>query len=97
MQLTVTKRKKLLEIVHDLASQLDMEIYVVGGFVRDLILGAEGNDIDFVVLGDAISYTKNFQKKYKSSEVVTYPKFGTSMLHYRNYKLDRKNLSSNGK
>jgi len=49
LQLTVTKRKKLLEIVHDLASQLDMEIYVVGGFVRDLFLYRSDEDIDIVI------------------------------------------------
>jgi poly(A) polymerase len=61
---------------------------VVGGFVRDLYLGEEGRDIDFVVLGDALEFANAFKKRFRSGEVVTYPRFGTAMLHYRDYKLE---------
>jgi putative nucleotidyltransferase with HDIG domain len=88
VQLAVTKRKNILEKVFNLGHQLGMEVYVVGGFVRDLYLGKEGSDIDFVVIGDAIQYAESFKKKYKSSEIVTYPQFGTTMLHYQNHKLE---------
>jgi len=36
-----------------------LNAYVVGGFVRDLILGVENFDIDIVVEGDALMFLKN--------------------------------------
>ena len=88
MILKVKKGKKILEKTAQLASQLQMEVYAVGGFVRDLYLGKEGMDIDFVVLGDALEFAQTFQKQFRSGKVVTYPRFGTAMLHYRDFKLE---------
>ncbi|OGB63057.1 MAG: tRNA nucleotidyltransferase [Caldithrix sp. RBG_13_44_9] len=86
--LKVKNGKKILEKTAQLASQLKMEVFTVGGFVRDLYLGQEGTDIDFVVLGDAMEFAQAFQKQFRSGKVVTYPRFGTAMLHYRDYKLE---------
>jgi len=36
-----------------------LNAYVVGGFVRDLILGVENFDIDIVVEGDALMFSEN--------------------------------------
>ena len=88
MRLPVTKKRKLLESIKEVAVHLGMDIYAVGGFVRDLYLGQEGNDIDFVVIGDALDYARQFKQRFRSSEVVTYPRFGTAMLYYRNFKLE---------
>jgi len=80
--------KQLLEDIQKVAESSDVSVYVVGGFVRDLILGRSGKDIDFVVLGDALLFTKELSKTYSTSDPVLYPKFGTSMLQYKNFGLE---------
>ncbi len=65
-----------------------MKVYVVGGYVRDLYLGIEGKDIDFVVIGDALQLAESFKKNFKTGKVVSYPRFGTAMLTYRDFKLE---------
>ncbi len=88
MKLKIHKGKGILTKVGRLAAELDLKVYAVGGFVRDLYLGKEGTDIDFVVLGDAIQFAESFQKKYRSGKVVTYPRFGTAALNYQKYILE---------
>ena len=60
----------------------------MGGYIRDLYLGIDGFDIDFVVVGDAIKFCKQLKRKIKAGSLVTYPRFGTCMLQYRNHKLE---------
>jgi poly(A) polymerase len=84
----VVKRKKILEKVYQVAALLEMDVNVVGGYVRDLYLGKEGTDMDFVVIGDALEFAATFKKQYKTGKVISYPRFGTAMLEYRNYKLE---------
>ncbi len=78
----------VFENVNILASDMGITVYAVGGFVRDLYLGKEGTDIDFVVLGDALEFATRFKEKFRSGKVVTYPRFGTAMMEYRDYKLE---------
>ena len=46
--------KSLLQTISHLATENNIEIYVVGGFVRDLLHDKKVKDLDFVVLGDAL-------------------------------------------
>ena len=49
------------EIIHDLADLSEYHgytIYVVGGYVRDRILGIDSKDIDFTVVGDALEFAR---------------------------------------
>lgn len=88
MKFRIRKGKNILENVANIAKTLGLNVYAVGGFVRDLYLGVEGKDIDFVVIGNALLFAERFKKKYRSGQLVTYPRFGTAMLDYRQYKLE---------
>ena len=79
---------KLFKILSELAMEKNVEIYVVGGFVRDLLLKHEVEDIDVVVEGDAIDFAFAFKKTHGGSKVVSYGRFGTAMLNYKNLKLE---------
>jgi putative nucleotidyltransferase with HDIG domain len=84
----VSKGKQIFQNVFKIGQELKLEVYAVGGFVRDLYLGKEGTDIDFVVVGDALKLASEFKKKYKTSKVVTFPRFGTAKLLFRKFKLE---------
>ncbi|MBA4312549.1 MAG: tRNA nucleotidyltransferase [Chlorobiaceae bacterium] len=79
---------EILKQIGSIADELQIEAYVVGGFVRDKILGKEVKDIDIVVIGDGIAFAKSVAKKINQKNVVTYEKFGTAMLPLEEGKIE---------
>lgn len=75
--------KDLLEKIGRVGSDLGYNVYVVGGFVRDLLLNRANDDIDIVVEGDGIEFAKVYAKK-EGARVHTYKKFGTAVIIYPN-------------
>ncbi|MGQ9819543.1 MAG: CCA tRNA nucleotidyltransferase [Candidatus Kapaibacteriales bacterium] len=73
--------------VADLASRNDIRIYLVGGFVRDLILNRNVKDADFIVIGDAIEFAK-IVANYFNSKIVSYPRFFTAMVPIGKHNLE---------
>lgn len=78
----------LLKDIGELADDLDLEVYVVGGYVRDKLLNRESKDLDFVVIGDGPEFAKALAKKFKTEKIVIYEKFGTAMIPYYLYLLE---------
>jgi len=82
---------KIMRILFEagkIASEMRFPIFIVGGFVRDLILGNENLDIDLVVEGDGIGYAKKLAKRLKVP-VALYEDFGTATLNLaEGFKLD---------
>jgi len=83
MDINCTKEElELLKKVATAAEALDMEAYLIGGFVRDKILGRETKDADFVCVGDAIDLAITIQQVTDYIKYVDYFKnFGTA--HFR--------------
>ena len=69
---------ELLRIVAREASARGVAAYVVGGYVRDLILKRPGLDLDIVVEGDAIGLARVLAKKY-GGKVTAHGRFGTAV------------------
>ena len=67
----------LLKLISITASDLNTPIYLVGGFVRDLILNTPSSDLDFVVEGDALQFASVLAKRY-GGKVTSHKKFGTA-------------------
>ncbi len=74
----------VFELISKAADEAGLETYVVGGFVRDSIMGTECKDIDIVTIGSGIELAKALQKKIgKHSKISVFKNFGTAMLHFR--------------
>ena len=69
----------LLQTVAQLADSQGVSAYVVGGFVRDLLLDIDNYDMDIVVEDDGIRFAKALGKKL-NAKVVSHQKFGTSVV-----------------
>ncbi len=67
----------LLQTAGQLAAELDATLYIVGGFVRDLLLDRLRGDIDLVVEGDAIALANIICQKY-GGRVRSHKRFGTA-------------------
>lgn len=70
-------RLAFLKLIAALAYELRMPIYIVGGFVRDLILERPSLDFDVVVEGNAINLAKELEKRY-GGRLVSHSRFGTA-------------------
>ena len=70
--------KKLIQIAED----NNYVIYAVGGFVRDIILNRQPNDLDIMVEGEnaGIEFSKLVAEKLKIHPPVIFEKFATSKL-----------------
>jgi tRNA nucleotidyltransferase (CCA-adding enzyme) len=73
-------RINLLKTIADGAHKQGASLYIVGGFVRDLILNHPSVDFDLVVEGDAIALTRALVKKY-GGRVTSHSRFGTAKWH----------------
>lgn len=70
----------VFEAVSSVATELNFETYVIGGYVRDILLKRPSKDIDFVCMGSGITLAKATAKVLKTSKVATYKNFGTAMV-----------------
>ena len=66
--------------IGELAEAQGIEAYVVGGYVRDRLLGNPCTDIDIVVVGDGIAFAREAARLLGVRNVVTFEKFGTAMI-----------------
>lgn len=70
-------RLQLLLDIAQIALEHHVALYIVGGFVRDLLLGFPSLDFDLVVEGDAIQLAEAVKNKF-GGRVTTHKQFGTA-------------------
>ena len=81
--------KRLLGIIAETVSELDTEAYVIGGFVRDRILGRESQDIDIVCRDNGIELARQFAAKTGlEKSLKLYSKYGVAMVRWEGYELE---------
>jgi len=69
----------LLKQAGELGDRLGLLVYVVGGFVRDLLLGIENLDLDVVVEGDGIAFARALGRQL-AARVKVHERFGTAVV-----------------
>jgi len=77
----------LICLVQDVASRSNMPVYLVGGFVRDLILGVKNLDLDIVVEGDGISFAQELAGCL-NAKLTRHRRFGTATVIAKSHKID---------
>ena len=75
------------EIVRRIAIDDDWKVYLVGGPVRDVILGQDINDLDFGIEGDALSFSRVIAREL-NGEVIDHPQFMTTSVITPDIKID---------
>ena len=85
----ILKREFISQII-SLAKKRKLKIYLVGGFLRDAIVGRIANniDLDFAVEKDAIALAREFAKKTKSGYVILDREHGCARVIYKDCTLD---------
>ena len=72
------KISSLLVEIGRIGEEKAFSVYLVGGFVRDLLLGVKNFDLDLVVEGDGISFARHLVKRL-GGKVTAHKRFGTAV------------------
>lgn len=82
-------KEPVLRRIGEIADSMDREVYVVGGYVRDIFLQRPVNDIDFVTVGSGISLAKEVSEALgRGDHLTVYANYGTAQIKYRNLELE---------
>jgi poly(A) polymerase len=78
----------ILKRIGAVADRDRIAVYVVGGYVRDHLLGKEVKDTDIVVLGSGVEFAKKVAQDFSRTNLVLFENFGTAMLPLDDRKLE---------
>ncbi len=67
---------------------LDKPVYVIGGYVRDLLLKRKSKDLDFVIAGSGIELAKETAKILGVKKVHYYKNFGTAAFKFNGSEIE---------
>ncbi|MCU7494260.1 MAG: HD domain-containing protein [Ignavibacteria bacterium] len=78
----------LFSVAAKVAEASGVKLYVVGGYVRDLILQRKRDEIDFLVIGSGTEYASALAKELKVNKIAVYKNFGTAHFRYGDLDLE---------
>lgn len=78
----------ILNRISRIAVKTGVQAFVVGGYVRDKLLGLNKTDIDITVIGDGIAFAEIVATDYNQSLSAVYKKFGTALLEISDTKIE---------
>jgi len=82
-------KSDVFQLLHRVATEESLDAYVIGGFVRDLILSRPCTDIDVVVVGSGIDFARKLSQKIEGKpQVKVFKTYGTAMLRFRQWELE---------
>ncbi len=84
----VLHREPVFKIISEAAEELQVRCYVIGGFVRDLILNRPCKDIDIVCVGSGIELAELVASKLGGIPVNVFKNFGTAMLNCGDWEVE---------
>ena len=70
------------------AKEQNLSCYLVGGYVRDILLNRQSTDIDIMIEGDALSYAKILGKRIGVPKIVEFKEFGTARIPYDKFEIE---------
>lgn len=79
----------VFSVISQIADSEGMPTFVIGGFVRDILLKRPNHDVDIVTLGDGIALAEKTAKALSPKlKVSVFKNFGTAMFRYRGYEYE---------
>lgn len=89
INLTQNKNFKLFKIISKVAQENNQTVYIVGGYVRDLLMQRKApTDIDFVTEQNGIELAKAVGKELGDLKVSVFKTYGTAMIKYQDLDLE---------
>ena len=73
----------VFKVVSQVVTEEGLEAYVIGGYVRDLLLGRPSKDIDIVVIGNGMDLAQKAGAILRVKKVSFFKNFGTAQFIYK--------------
>jgi poly(A) polymerase len=82
-------KDKIFSVLSETADELGVECYVIGGYVRDLLLRRPSKDIDVVVVGSGIEMAQAVAGRLgKSTKLAVFKTYGTAQVKSKNVEIE---------
>jgi poly(A) polymerase len=72
--------ERIIRKISSRAEKDGVAVYLVGGFVRDMLLGRGNKDMDIMVIGEAVSFAQHVADDFGTKLKAFYKRFGTALL-----------------
>lgn len=90
MNLKKNLNHEIFKIISSVSEELSLETYLVGGYVRDLILNrSQKKDIDIMCIGSGIDLAKTVKKRLNTKlKLSIFKRFGTAMIQFKDFQVE---------
>ena len=78
----------VFKVASEIVTKQNLEAYVIGGYVRDLLLDRPSKDIDIVVIGNGLDLAKACAEKLRVKKVSLFENFGTAQFVYKDLDIE---------
>lgn len=78
----------VFKVASQIVTENNLEAYVIGGFVRDLLLDRPSKDIDIIVVGNGLKLAEMCGEKLRVKKVSFFKKFGTAQFKYKDLEVE---------
>ncbi len=83
-----SEAEKVLKLAGQVGSELEKQVYVVGGFVRDIFMQNISKEIDLMVVGDGIKFAEALAKQLAVKKIIPFKEFSTAKIPYEKIRID---------
>jgi len=77
----------VFSVISKLAAEQNVQVYAIGGYVRDIFLNRPSKDIDIVILGNGIAFAEAVAARL-NVKIAVFKNFGTAMLRYQDVEVE---------
>lgn len=88
MNYAIHLQHPVFKVTSQIVTENNLEAYVIGGFVRDLLLDRPSKDIDIVVVGNGLKLAEMCGEKLRVKKVSFFKKFGTAQFKYKDLEVE---------
>ncbi len=81
-------KSNIFRVISDVAEIEGVDAYVIGGFVRDILLNRPSKDIDIVVVGSGVDFARKVAQRLRARKVTYFKNFGTAQLKHNEWDIE---------
>lgn len=81
-------RSNIFRVISEVAEIEGVDAYVIGGFVRDILLNRPSKDIDIVVVGSGVDFARKVALRLRTRKVTYFKNFGTAQLKHNEWEIE---------
>lgn len=84
----VTIDENIRTALESAEKQTGYTCYLVGGYIRNLLLDLSSDDIDFVIEGDSLLFAREFARITGKKKIIEFPRFKTAKINFKSTSIE---------